>query len=104
METTEQVTMERAALNEMEQRGLRMNAQIYRIVRRIAAGDAEGATSLAWLLQEANCQQMKALVAAGAVDSLAANASTVWDDDEPPVDVETLDLGALRSEFGAAPE
>jgi hypothetical protein len=105
METTgKKIEVDRAALNALEKRGLTINAQIHRLLRLLEAGDVDRAKSLAWLLQEANSKQIHGLVAAGAVDSIAANrspsSSTVWDDDDAPVDADRLDLGTLRSEFG----
>src|SRR6478672_7547711 len=98
METTDTVQVSRAALNEMEVRSLSINAKIHGLIRLLDAGQVDRAKSLAWLLQELNCKQSHGLVAAGAVDSAAAAVggySTVWDDDEPGVDAERLDLGEL---------
>jgi hypothetical protein len=102
--TTEGVRVDQAALDELERRALEMNAKLHGLMKLLRAGETDRALSVAGLLQEQNATQRRGLISAGAADSATAQVggySKVWDDDAEPVDADQLDLGELRSEFGA---
>jgi hypothetical protein len=108
MEAAEAVMISREALNALEQRAVSVNGALLRMHLAINSGNLEAVANLQALAQELNWTNRRAMVDAGAVDSTVADrspsSSTVWDDDEPPVSAEKLDLAALRSEFGESPE
>jgi hypothetical protein len=93
METTEQVTVNRAALTEIEARSVKVNGALLRMRLAIDRGDLDAIANLRALAQELNWVNRKALVAAGAADS-CADHSTVPDDDDLPQPAD-YDLAAL---------
>ena len=104
METTgRKMEVNQAVLTEIEQRAVRVNGALSRMVWALQRGDLEAIANLRALAQELNWTNRKALVAAGAGDS-CADHSTVWDEDEEPVLGEKLDLGELSSLPMSAPE
>ena len=102
VETTEQVTISRAALNELEQRAVRVNGALLRMAHAIGRGDLEAIANLRALAQELNWTNRRAILDLGAADSIlkGAGLDAYTPDHEQPVDAETLDLAELGKEFG----
>jgi hypothetical protein len=107
VEQTEQIGVTRSALADMEQRAVRVNGILLRMRRAIDAGDLEALSNLHAAAQEQNWSNRRALLAAGAPDSiLAAAGLTAYgppDDGDPP-SADELSLSELAQLPMDAPE
>lgn len=94
------VMVRQADLDAMEQRALDLNVKIKGLEMNLRAGHVDSALSLAQIVQEMNWTQRKALIDAGAVDPIEpmrALSSREWDDDQPPIEADKLDLSGLAA-------